>query len=71
LHQRGVTALLFASCRGDITFVDLLLTKGANIELPDKVRYAVSLQYPVRQNKQAVEDGIATATYDVTDSGVQ
>jgi hypothetical protein len=62
-----MTALLIASGLGDVTFVDLLLTKGANIESQTKVRYAVSLQYPLRQNKQAVEDCIAAATYDVTD----
>jgi hypothetical protein len=66
-----MTALLIASGLGDVTFVDLLLTKGANIESQTKVRYAVSLQYPLRQNKQAVEDCIAAATYDVTDWGVQ
>jgi hypothetical protein len=60
-------ALLIPTKRGDITFVDLLLTKGANIELQTKVRYALFLQYSLRQNKQAVEDGIAAATYDVTD----
>jgi ankyrin repeat protein len=67
LHQNGMTALLIASKLGDITMVDFLLTKGANIESQANVRYAVSLQYPVRQNKQAVEDCIARATYDVTD----
>ena len=66
-----MTALSFASKLGDITLVDLLLTKGANIDARDKVCYAVSLQYPLRQNKQVVEYCIAAATYDVTDSGVQ
>jgi hypothetical protein len=60
-----------ASGLGDIPMVDFLLANGANIELQTKVRYAVSLQYLLRQNKQAVEDGIAAATYDVTDGGVQ
>ena len=60
-----------ASCRGDITMVDFLLTKGANIELQANVRYAVSLQCLLRQNKQVVEYCIAAATYDVTDWGVQ
>ena len=49
-----MTALSFASKLGDITLVDLLLTKGANIDARDKVCYAVSLQYPLRQNKQVV-----------------
>jgi ankyrin repeat protein len=71
LHQIGVTALIVASGLGHITTVNFLLTKGANIELPDKVRYTVSLQYPLRQNKQVVEHCIAAATYDVTDSGEQ
>ena len=66
-----MTALLFASKFGDITMVDLLLTKGANTESSDKVRYALTLQYPLTQNKQVVEYCIAAATYDVTDSGVQ
>ena len=66
-----MTALLFASKLGDITMVDLLLTKGANTDLLTKVRYAVSLQYPLRQNKRVVEYCIAAVTYDVTDSGVQ
>jgi ankyrin repeat protein len=71
LHQYGMTALMIASKLGDITLVDFLLTKGANTELQTKVRYAVCLQYPLRQNKQVVEYCIAAATYDVTDSGVQ
>ena len=66
-----MTALMSASFSGHITTVDFLLTKGANIELQTKVRYAVSLQYPLRQNKQVIEYCIAAATYDVTDSGVQ
>jgi ankyrin repeat protein len=66
-----MTALIFACVRGDITLVDLLLAKGANIELQTKVRYTVSLQYPLQQNKQVVEHCIAAVTYDVTDSGVQ
>ena len=66
-----MTALMLASISGHITMVDLLLTKGANIESQTKVCYAVSLQYPLRQNKQVVEYCIAAATYDVTDSGVQ
>ena len=66
-----MTALMVASGLGHITMVDFLLTKGANTELQTKVSYAVSLQYPLRQNKQVVEYCIAAATYDVTDSGVQ
>jgi hypothetical protein len=66
-----MTALMIASKLGDITLVDLLLTKRANTESQAKVRYASSLQYPLRQNKQVVEHCIAAATYDVTDSGVQ
>ena len=66
-----MTALIVASKLGDITLVDLLLTKGANTESQTKVCYAVSLQYPLRQNKHVVEYCIAAATYDVTDSGVQ
>ena len=62
-----MTALKFASKIGDIAMVDLLLTKGANTELQTKVCYAVTLQYPLRQNKQVVECCIAAATYDVTD----
>jgi ankyrin repeat protein len=62
-----MTALLFASKLGDITMVDLLLTKGANIESQANVRYAVSLQCLLSQIKQVVEDCIAAATYDVTD----
>ena len=50
-----------ASASGHITMVDFLLTKGANIELQNKVRYAVSLQYPLGQNKQ-----VTAVTYDVT-----
>jgi ankyrin repeat protein len=66
-----MTALMWASFSGHIILVDLFLTKGANTELQTKVRYAVCLQYPLRQNKQVVEHCIAAATYDVTDSGVQ
>ena len=66
-----MTALLFASSSGHITMVDLLLTKGANTESTDKVCYAVTLQYPLRQYKQVVEYCIAAARYDVMDSGVQ
>ena len=66
-----MTALMHASKLGDIALVDLLLTQGVNIESQTKVCYAVSLQYPLRQNKQVVEYCIAAATYDVTDSGVQ
>ena len=66
-----MTALMCASASGHITIVDFLLTKGANIELPDKVRYALRLECFFRQNKQVVEYCIAAATYDVTDSGVQ
>ena len=62
-----MTALLFASKLGDVTMVDLLLTKGANTESPDKVRYALTLQYPLTQYKQVVEYCIAAVTYDVTD----
>jgi ankyrin repeat protein len=71
MYQNGMTPLMCASGLGDITMVDLLLTKGANIESENKVYYAVSLQYVLRQNKQVVEYCIAAATYDVTDSGVQ
>ena len=66
-----MTALLFASKLGDITLVDFLLTKGANIESQTNVRYALTLQYPLRQNKQVIEYCIAAATYDVADWGVQ
>jgi ankyrin repeat protein len=66
-----MTALLIASKLGDITMVDLLLTKGANIDSHGKVCFAVTLQYPLRQNKQVVEYCIAAVAYDVTDSGVQ
>ena len=62
-----MTALIVASKLGDITMVDLLLTKGANTELQTKVCDAVSLQYPLTQNKQVVEYCIAAARYDVTD----
>jgi hypothetical protein len=62
-----MTALMCASELGDITLVDLLLTKGANTESQAEVRHAVCLQYPLRQNKQVVEYCIAAATYDVTD----
>ena len=66
-----MTALMYASGLGHITTVDLLLTKGANIESQNKVCYALSLQYPLRQNEQVVEYCIAAATYDMTDWGVQ
>ena len=66
-----MTALLFASKFGDITMVDLLLTKGANTELQTEVRYAIPLQHSLRQYNQVVEYCIAAVTYDVTDSGVQ
>ena len=66
-----MTALIVASKLGDITLVDLLLTKGANTELQTKVCYALTLQYPLTQYNQVVEYCIAAATYDVTDSGVQ
>jgi hypothetical protein len=66
-----MTALIVASGLGRVATVDFLLTKGANTELQTKVRYTVSLQYPLRQNKQVVEYCIAAVTYDVTDSGVQ
>ena len=59
-----MTALMSASSSGHITLVDFLLTKGANTELQNKVRYAISLQYPLRQ---VIEYCIAAATYDVTD----
>ena len=62
-----MTALIVASGLGHNTTVDFLLTKGANIESQANVRYAISLQYPLRQNKQVVECCIAAATYDVTD----
>ena len=55
-----------ASASGHITMVDFLLTKGANIESQNKVRYAVSLQYPLGQNKQVIEYCTAAVTYDVT-----
>ena len=71
MYQDGMTALLVASKLGDITMVDLLLTKGANIESKTKVCYAVTLEYPLTQNKQVVEYCIAAARYDATDSGVQ
>ena len=71
MHQDGVTALMCASASGHITIVNFLLTKGANIESQNRVRYALCLQYLLRQNKQVVEYCIAAATYDVTDSGVQ
>jgi ankyrin repeat protein len=38
MDQDGVTALMLASGSGHITTVNFLLTKRANIELPDKVR---------------------------------
>ena len=71
MHQIGGTALIVASGLGRVATVDLLLTKGANIESQTNVRYALTLQYPLRQNKQVVEYCIAAVTYDVTDSGVQ
>jgi ankyrin repeat protein len=66
-----MTALMSASSSGHITMVDFLLTKGANTESQTTVRFAVSLQYPLTQNKQVVEYCIAAVTYDVTDSGVR
>ena len=66
-----MTALKFASKIGDIAMVDFLLTKGANIESQAQVRYALTLQYPLRQYNQVVEYCIAAVTYDVTDWGVQ
>jgi ankyrin repeat protein len=51
MHQNGMTALMLASGSGHITMVDFLLTKGAKMIFPDKVRYAVSFQYPLRQKK--------------------
>ena len=71
MHQDGVTALMCASASGHITIVNFLLTKGANIESQNRVRYALCLQYLLSQKKQVVEYCIAAATYDVTDSGVQ
>ena len=66
-----MTALMYASCYGRIATVDLLLTKGANIESHDKVCYAVCLQYPFRQYKQVAEHCVVAVTSDVTDSGVR
>ena len=62
---------MYASYFRHITMVDFLLTKGANIDSQTKVCYAVTLEYPLTQNKQVVEYCIAAATYDATDSGVQ
>ena len=67
MYQNGMTALIVASKLGDITMVDLLLTKGANIESQTKVRSAVTLEYPLTHYKQVVEYCIAAARYDVTD----
>ena len=66
-----MTALMLASRLGRIAAVDLLLTKGANIESHNKVCYAVCLQYPFRQNKQVAEHCVEGITSDVTDSGVR
>ena len=66
-----MTGLIVASGLGRVATVDFLLTKGANTELQTKVRYAVTLEYPLTQNKQVVEYCIAAARYDVTDSGEQ
>lgn len=60
---------MLASRLGHIATVNLLLTKGANIESHSEVRYAVCLQYPMRQNKQEAEYCVAAASCDVTDSG--
>ena len=66
-----MTALMFASFLGYIATVDLLLTKGANIESHSKVCYAVCLQYPFRQYNQVAEQCVVAVTSDVTDSGVR
>jgi ankyrin repeat protein len=71
MHQDDVTALMCASASGHINIVNFLLTNGAKMIYTDAVRYAPCLQYLLRQKKQIVEDCIAAATYDVTDSGVQ
>ena len=71
LHQNGMTALMFASCYGSTATLDLLLTRGANIESHNKVWYAVCLQYPFRQYKQVAEHCVVAVTSDVTDSGVR
>ena len=62
---------MFASGLGHIETVDLLLTKGANIESHSEVRYAVCIQYPFRQYKQVAEHCVVAVTSDVTDSGVR
>ena len=66
-----MTALMKASVSGHIITVTFLLTKGANIELSDEVRYAVRLQYLSRLRKQVIEYCIVRVKYDVTDSGFQ
>ena len=66
-----MTALMIASLSDHIATVDYLLTKGANIELHNKVCYAVCLQYPFRQYKQVAEHCVVAVTSDVTDSGVR
>jgi ankyrin repeat protein len=66
-----MTALMFASASGHIIMVDFLLTKGAKMIFPDKVRNAFCLQYLLRQKKQVIEYCIAAATYDMTDPGLQ
>ena len=66
-----MTALMFASHLGRIATVDLLFTKGANVESHSEVCYAVCLQYPFRQYKQVVEYCVVAVTSDVTDSGVR
>ena len=62
---------MFASRLGRIVMVDLLLTKGANIESHSGVRYAVCLQHPFRQYKQVAGHCVVAVTSDVTDSGVR
>ena len=62
---------MFASGLGHIETVDLLLTKGANIESHSEVRYAVCLQYPFRQYTQVAGHCVVAVTSDVTDSGVR
>jgi ankyrin repeat protein len=66
-----MTALMFASLSGHITTVDFLLTNGAKMIYPDKVRYALRLHCFFRQNKQVVEYCTAAVTCDVTDSEMQ
>ena len=66
-----MTALMIASCSDRIATVDFILTRGANVELHNKVFYAVCLQYPFRLYKQVAEHCVVAVTSDVTDSGVR